>query len=362
MYRWTGKFFCLLCVISFAQPATAALLYVDPPQQEMNRGDAVLYQVRVDTDEANDECINAVSGVLQFAGPIEPIDISDGSSIISLWVEQPTIVADKKQVTFTGGIPNGYCGRVEGDPNLTNVLFEVVVRADPVEVRESEVATIALTEETAVTQNDPYGTAASVSVLPSTITVLPTFGEFVSDPWTEEVSDDVLPPQEFSIILEQDASTFGGQYYIAFNTTDKQTGIAYYEVIEEPLAESRLFLWGRADAPWVQARSPYPLADQSLNSVVRVKAVDKAGNEYIATLIPDESLRTDVEYSVLYYLLGGSLLLLLVVVLLVVMVQIRAGRVRRAVHQTTIDNTVQNPERQPTPDGGTSVTYTDHDS
>ena len=82
------------------------------------------------------------------------------------------------------------------------------------------------------------------------------------------------------------------KYWISFNTTDKQTGIDHYEIMEEPLTQFGSFQWGRADAPWIEERSPYVLDDQSLNSIIRVKAIDKAGNEYIANLIPDESMRT----------------------------------------------------------------------
>jgi flagellar biosynthesis/type III secretory pathway M-ring protein FliF/YscJ len=62
--------------------------------------------------------------------------------------------------------------------------------------------------------------------------------------------------------------------------------------MEEPLEQFGTFQWGRADAPWITDRSPYLLKDQSLNSVIRVKALDKAGNQYVAVLIPDESQRS----------------------------------------------------------------------
>ena len=62
--------------------------------------------------------------------------------------------------------------------------------------------------------------------------------------------------------------------------------------MEEPLEDFYTFQWGRADAPWVEAESPYVLKDQSLNSTIRVKAIDKAGNETIAVLVPDPALRS----------------------------------------------------------------------
>src|SRR5690606_16980494 len=110
--------------------------------------------------------------------------------------------------------------------------------------------------------------------------------------WTDRVGADTIPPEKFTIYLERTPNAFSNDYYIVFNTTDKQSGIDHYEVIEEPLEDQMLFTWGAATAPWVKARSPYMLKDQSLNSTIRVRAIDKAGNEYIATLIPEESERS----------------------------------------------------------------------
>jgi hypothetical protein len=82
--------------------------------------------------------------------------------------------------------------------------------------------------------------------------------------------------------------------------------------MEEPLSRLTSFTWGGANTPWIEDRSPYVLKDQKLNSIIRVKAIDKAGNEYIATYIPDEALRTTpLTVIVLLVLLGVSVLLLL---------------------------------------------------
>jgi hypothetical protein len=103
---------------------------------------------------------------------------------------------------------------------------------------------------------------------------------------------------------------FGGRYYIAFSTTDKQTGIDRYEVREELLSQFDTFSWGRANVSWIETRSPYVLKDQSLNSIIRVRAIDKAGNEYIATLVPDPALRTLSFTQFLTYVLFILLVLL----------------------------------------------------
>ena len=315
MKRFVGGVACLVFLMA-AQQVGAAALYIDPALSTISRGDALQLQVRLDTNEEVGECVNAVEGVVVFDGPISPVDISTGDSIFSMWVEPPTLSPDRTMVTFAGGIPNGYCGRVEGDPRLTNTVFSIIVRADSQEAldAQSAAATVSFTNQTLAYLNDGLGTIADLQLFPSNLTVLPTVGETISDPWTEAISQDTIPPQAFSIQLARDPLAFTGEYYITFNTTDKQTGIDRYEVMEEPLSQFDAFVWGRADAPWVAARSPqHVLDDQTLNSIIRVRAIDKAGNVYVATYVPDDALRTMTIEQLLTYILFGTLLLMVVV-------------------------------------------------
>jgi Na+-transporting methylmalonyl-CoA/oxaloacetate decarboxylase gamma subunit len=314
----------------------AASLSVDPAHSVLGRGDAVLYSVRIDTDEAAGECFNAVSGVLQFSGPITPIDVSLGNSIFGLWIESPTISSDARSVSFAGGIPNGYCGRIAGDPRLTNTLFQVIVRTDtPAETNE-EIGTISFTPDTVALLNDGTGQNADLDTLSATVRIGSSTNEFVTDAWSGRVAADTQDPRPFSITLTSDETTFDGRYYISFNTTDKQTGIDRYEVMEEPLDQFGSFLWGRADAPWVAARSPYVLEDQTLNSVIRVRAIDKAGNEYVASLLPEESMRLMSDQQFLLYLGMGivAFLLLLVAITLIVRRPRPATQIAHGTHKT----------------------------
>ncbi len=310
MKRSVGIFFLL--VLLFPSAGQAASLYLDPGVTTIARGDALKVSVRLDTNEELEECVNAVQGVLTFSGPIEPVDVSLGDSIFSIWVETPALNEDKTQVTFAGGIPNGYCGRIEGDPRLTNNLFDVIIRADSVLAQDGQTveASVQFTSQTVAYLNDGFGTEADLELFPNKITVLPELGAITQDPWTEEIDADTVPPQPFSLQLEKDALAFAGKYYIAFTTTDKQTGIDRYEVREESLTQFDAFIWGRANVSWVEARSPYVLEDQSLNSIIRVRAIDKAGNEYIATLVPDAELRTLSFEQFLSYVLFVMLVLL----------------------------------------------------
>ena len=297
--------------------AHAASLYIDPAFGSLSRGDAITLSVRLDTDEAAEECINAVDGVITYSENITPVDVSIGDSIFSIWVEQPVIDKEKRTITFAGGIPNGYCGRIPGDPRLTNTLVKLIFRSPGFTIggtSGSSTATVAFAPETTAYINDGFGTKAELAMYGTSLDLSDTAGTSLQDPWREAVITDNIPPEEFSIALEKGETAFQGKYYIVFNTTDKQTGIDQYQVIEEPITSKWSFDWGRADAPWVTTRSPYILEDQSLNSVIRVKAIDKAGNEYIATLVPEESARGISTQTIITYALLALLALFALVI------------------------------------------------
>jgi hypothetical protein len=312
--RWSAFFGIALGVLLTAVPsASAATLYLDPDRAEINPGDTIVMAVRV--TPAPGECINVVDAVIEYEPGVQPVDISRGQSIMPLWVEEPRIERENNRITFAGGIPNGYCGRVQGDPRLTNEILKIVFQVPGTRVsfgEESPTSTIRFGEGTSVYLNDGRGSLAALTTNEATLVVGTTPGATIRNEWRTLVAADNAIPEEFSLTLQRDPSTFGGRYYIVFNTTDKQTGIAFYEVIEEPFDEAGLFGWGAVTAPWVRARSPYVLEDQSLNSTIRVKAVDKAGNEYIATLVPDTDLRGLPFNTIIEYVILGVGALLLV--------------------------------------------------
>lgn len=283
--------FCILLV-----PTTgleAATLYMDPVKSELNRGDAIAVALRLDTDEG--ECVNTIDATINYTDNIQAIDTSRGDSILSVWLDEPKIDKTNRTITFAGGIPNGYCGRIVGDPRLTNTVMEIIFSSPSLRIGATEsgnVASITYGEETRVLLNDGFGTDAPLTTFGAEMLLSKKPGPRLVNEWVDQVADDNLPPEEFAITLERSTNAFGNKYFVVFNTSDKQSGIDHYEVLEESMEEFKLFHWGATDAPWVKAKSPYVLKDQSLNSIVQVKAYDKAGNEYIAKLIPEESMRT----------------------------------------------------------------------
>lgn len=316
----------LLAFFAIPNAATAASLYLDPGVTTLNRGDALLVSIRLDTDEETDECINAVDGVLTYSANIDPVDITTGDSIFSVWVENPVINKENRTITFAGGIPNGYCGRISGDPRLSNVIAQIVFRSPGFIVgggSDELQATINFTDESTAYLNDGRGTKADLTTYGSSIELNKSPGDSMSNPWQDRVQEDNVPPAQFAISLQKGDKEFSGKWYIVFNTTDKQTGIDHYEVMEEEISQFGTFDWGGADAPWITERSPYVLRDQTLNSIIRVKAVDKAGNEYIATIIPDEANRGYSLNFILTIVVSLALLLLLVTLFVLALLKLK---------------------------------------
>lgn len=291
-----------VCLLMPAPSVFAASLYLDPATASINPGDTIKVAVRLNVDEQIEECVNAVDGIVTVSENLELLDVSIGSSIFSMWVEQPTINKAKHQVTFAGGIPNGYCGRIEGDPRLSNILAELVVRAPLGTTASGTIGEILVEPESLVYLNDGFGTNAVPEVFNSIIAISNQQSDTIRDDWKAAVEEDTVPPAGFKIEGPFKPTEYS-KYVIAFNSTDKQSGIDHYEVMEQPLEQFGTFTWGRANAPWITTRSPYELKDQSLNSIIYVKAVDKAGNETISTLVPDESMRTLSTNRLLSYVL-----------------------------------------------------------
>jgi len=291
-FLWVIFVILLLCFSFTPKFTEAAFLYFDPLSADLYKGDTISLNLRLDTDEG--ECINTVDAVINYDNGIKAVDVSRGDSILSVWVESPVIDEDTRTIRFAGGIPGGYCGRIPGDPQLTNVIATIVFRSPGFTVggNRGSSANVIVESNSQVLLHDGLGTPAPLRTQGASITLLDIPGNTQSDAWRQQVSDDNEPPSDFSITLTKDDVAFGGRYFIVFNSLDKQSGIDHYEVFEEPFSEFWSFNWGRADAPWKRAESPYILEDQTLNSTIWVKAIDKAGNERITKLVPDHALST----------------------------------------------------------------------
>lgn len=267
----------------------AARLYFDPATSSVARGDQFSITMRADTEG---ECINAIEARIRFSNEsLRAVDVGRGQSFLTLWVEEPNINQETGIISFTGGIPGGYCGRVAGDTGESDIIGKIIFRIPSLTVGSVILneADITFEESTRALLNDGIGSPASLAFEKAHIVIGAGGGGGAVDEWRREIREDANTPEPFMIEVYRDEKTFGGKYFIVFSTTDKQTGIDHYEVME---TDERGMLPGTdRKAQWVLAKSPYVLEDQVLSGVIHVKAVDKAGNETIASIRSEDVAR-----------------------------------------------------------------------
>ena len=278
-------------------------MYLDSLHDQYRENQTFIVELRIDTEN---ECINTVSAELGFSQDVlEVIDFSQGNSILSLWLKPPEINSNLGLVSFIGGIPGGYCGKLPGDPGLSNLLgkiiFKVKEKPSGGQTSAESEAKVEFLDSSQVLLNDGFGTPTKLTVEELTLKILPKTAETPENEWQAELEKDNIPPEDFKIEINKDYSIFEGKYFIIFSTTDKQTGIDHYEVQE--IASK----WMLKSAKFEKAASPYLLKDQSLQSIIKVKAVDKAGNERITEYLPLKKLFPYwIIISILLILIGSG--------------------------------------------------------
>jgi len=260
-----------------SQTALAAKLYITPPSGDISVNGTMTADVRLDNEG---DCVNAAEVQIRYPqNLIEVADVSRGNSIFTLWINEPSIHKDFGTVSFIGGIPGGYCGRVPGDPGTTNIVATLILKTAP-GITTPQKADIGFLPDTKIYLNDGLGSEAKTSIKSSIYSV--ASGKESLDKWAEILSSDKTPPEQFAISLYQDSSIFNNNRFIVFSTIDKQSGLDHYEILEstsknkDPLSAE--------EAKWREVSSPYQLKDQKMKSSVKIKAIDKAGNERITTL------------------------------------------------------------------------------
>lgn len=274
------KIYFLILVFSailFPHLVFASTVYINTDHLNFFVGDTVLFSVRVNSENKD---INTVEGevVLDYlANAVSLIDINTSGSKLSLWPSKPFPSENNTSISFVGGSPGGLISK---DATIFNIFLKL---------RETGQTTLS-PNNIGVYLNDGKGTKDRVSVKDLTINVLPKKSDAQSvDDWSTIISNDKTAPESFEITLGKDPSIFDNQYFISFFTTDVGSGVAYYEVQE-----------GEKD--FVRAKSPYLLQDQSLKNLIKVKAIDKAGNGRIEELAPS-AVTTPLYKNILFWVI-----------------------------------------------------------
>lgn len=267
----------------------ATTIYFDLEKPTVYESDVFLVNLEIST---SDKPINVVDGTILYdSDKLEVKEVSTGGSLLALWPKPPVFANDKGTLSFVGGIAEGFQGK-KGE------VLKIIFLAK----NEGE-AQIDFLDGFSVFLHDGQGTQINPWLRPLSLNILKRPPEIpAKDEWQNLVEKDKTPPELFEIIISQDPSIFDNQYFISFFTTDAESGIAHYEVKE-------------GDRDFVQAESPYLLKDQSLRSLIKIKAVDKAGNERIAELTPSAPLAPFYK-NILVWIVAGLIIILLIIYIL----------------------------------------------
>ena len=246
--------------ILFPTLASAAELFFESTSDKFYQGDVFVVKLKL---SSADNSINAFEGNMSFdSSKLEVKEISTGGSIFSLW-PTPAVPNDIGQISFVGGVMGGFQG--EG-AEILKIAFVA---------KNIGVADINIMKSSVLFLNDGKGTRVDYSARPLELSVLEhPVGLPSKDEWQPLLEQDNTPPESFELMVDKNNYIFEGDYFVSFFTTDTESGVDYYEIRE---GEVGLF---------ARANSPYKLKDQSLRSVIEVKAVDKAGNERLISMSP----------------------------------------------------------------------------
>jgi hypothetical protein len=250
----------------------AAVIEPKIDSKEVKKNEFVVVPIYLDTQF---EEINAVEVYVNFSDNLVFRDYLDGKSIITHWIEKPHFqYSDVRHphIVFSGMVAGGISGK---NLNLVNLVFEA---------KENGKAKIEIDENSKILLNDGLGTKTKLIALSQNFNILEIKG------LPEIKIRDNFPPEPFKIYLVKNNEIFNGKYYITFETKDKQSGIAYYEISEKPVGFVFLAKPDIKNLSFKKAESPYVLEDQGLRSYIVVKAVDKAGNERVEILYPQRVL------------------------------------------------------------------------
>ena len=297
-YFLLSIFFSVLLLSTFyflfsLTPVLAAELKFDSQMQEF--GVDQMFQADLFLDAQNEE-INAIEGKVIFPKDLLEIkEILEGSSIINFWVEKPRL--ENNEIIFSGIIPGGFKGVLspyyEGarpGKILSLILKTKTIGEDVIDLKD-----------TRVLLNDGFGTPVQASVLPFQFKITSEAPHImgllpIKDP---------EPPEPFEPVITQDPNVFNNQWFLVFATQDKGSGISHYEIQENRRQKIE-------NRKWITAESPYVLKDQKLKSYIYIKAVDKAGNEKLATLPPRYPLAWYENYFVWVKIIIGIILAIVI--------------------------------------------------
>ena len=232
---------------------------------------ATIVEVRIDP---NSKDLNVVEGSIGISGTSASnlnVDIETGGSVLTIWPIQPKYIADKKIISFAGGVPGGF--------NHDGLLFRTRLSSSVSgSVKVSWVDGMSYL-------NDGKGTKDPVS---SNFTDINLSKEDISN--INKVSTDKVPPYFDEVEVGQDSGMFDGKYFVSFHAIDDMSGVDRYEVRE-------------GDTVTDITDGVYLLKDQDKKTPITIIAYDKVGNSKSYEISPGFSLINNVTIILLLVIL-----------------------------------------------------------
>lgn len=285
-------FISALVVLVLPQMVFAAQIFFESKTTQIQIGGKIEVNLFVNTEQ---ESINAFEGNIAFPADILDLkEIRDGNTVVNFWIDPvrncvSNGVEKPDSICFSGITPGGFNGG-------KGLIFSAIFEAKQEGIAKFEI------NDARVLRNDGTGSAATLTVTPFEIAVFS--GVSAEIPTLPEVKDHE-PPESFAPEIAKDESIFDGERFVVFVTQDKASGIEHYEIKE---SRQKFFAILKK---WLPAESPHVLTDQELRSFVWIKAVDKAGNQRITEIPPQNPLRWYENYENWIIIVIGILILCL---------------------------------------------------
>lgn len=168
----------------------AATLFISPASTEVSIGNITTMKVYVDT---LGKSINNAEAVIQFpTDMLDVVSITKGSSVFSLWTEEPNFSNSTGRITFNGGIPNpGFTGR-------SGYVVSITFKA-----KKQGTASILFTDG-AVRENDGLGTDILTDKKGSVIQIIaPVVKEEIKIPEKTPVKIPEKIPEKTPVVKEE---------------------------------------------------------------------------------------------------------------------------------------------------------------
>ena len=298
----TNKYFCVfllgICIyLLLPLIGQAAELYLESSQPEYAPNETFSVDIRLNVTPP--ENVTAIEGYLKFDNQsLKAIDFLTGNSIL-MFIETPKIHQEQGIVSFSGIIPGGYTGRLPGDPGQSNLLGKIIFQAQKTINPQTSIHFL---DNSRVLLDD--GKEAKTNLVFKPLDIRISSQEVVFNPlneWEKIKKEDKIPPEEF----KPEIVKIDNQYFLVFNSQDKQSGIDRYEIqtLKETLLGQLVPVTN-----FEKGESPYLLDKSNLTKTIKVKAIDKAGNERIVTLNPQVPIKWYKNYWLWSIIIVGIIL------------------------------------------------------